>query len=136
MWNDLLYLSGNDIPFAAARINITQPRIKDIALLGENNFYAGIEFLKFDKDILSDEDKSKLENHSNFDVLIAIMNEENITIQQQKIQLTMVLALLFPLHSIEIKRDCISLEKDKEEFRIDRNNFEEFKTYVLFRWRR
>lgn len=130
MWNDLLYLSGNDIPFAAARINITQPRIKDIALLGENNFYAGIEFLKFDKDILSDEDKSKLENHSNFDVLIAIMNEENITIQQQKIQLTMVLALLFPLHSIEIKKDCISLEKDEEEFRIDRNNFEEFKSII------
>lgn len=130
MWNDLLYLSGNDIPFATARLNITQPRIKDIALLGENNFYAGIEFLKFDKDILSDEDKSKLENHSNFDVLIAIMNEQNITIQQQKIQLTMVLALLFPLHSIEIKSDCISLEKDNEEFRIDRTNFEEFKSII------
>lgn len=130
MWNDLLYLSGNDIPFAAARINITQPRIRDIALLGENNFYAGVEFLKFDKDILADEDKIKLENHSNFDVLIAIMNEQNITIQQQKIQLTMVLALLFPLHSIEIKSDCISLEKDNEEFRIDRTNFEEFKSII------
>lgn len=130
MWNDLLYLSGNDIPFATARINITQPKIKDIALLGENNFYAGVEFLKFDKDILSDEDKIKLENHSNFDVLIAIMNEQNITIQQQKIQLTMVLALLFPLHSIEIKSDCISLEKDNEEFRIDRTNFEEFKSII------
>lgn len=130
MWNDLLYLSGNDIPFAAARINITQPRIRDIALLGENNFYAGVEFLKFDKDILADEDKIKLENHSNFDVLIAIMNEQNITIQQQKIQLTMVLALLFPLHSIEIKSDCISLEKNNEEFKIDRTNFEEFKSII------
>lgn len=130
MWNDLLYLSGNDIPFAAARINITQPKIKDIALLGENNFYAGVEFLKFDKDILTDEGKSQLENYSNFDVLIAIMNEQNITIQQQKIQLTMVLALLFPLHSIEIKKDCISLEKDNEEFRIDRTNFEEFKSII------
>lgn len=130
MWNDLLYLSGNDIPFAAARINITQPKIKDIALLGENNFYAGVEFLKFDKDILTDEGKSQLENYSNFDVLIAIMNEHNITIQQQKIQLTMVLALLFPLHSIEIKKDCISLKKDNEEFKIDRTNFEEFKSII------
>lgn len=130
MWNDLLYLSGNDIPFAAARLNITQPRIKDIAFLGENNFYAGVEFLKFDKDILSDEDKIKLENHSNFDVLIAIMNEKNITIQQQKIQLTMVLALLFPLYAIEIKTDCISLTKNNEIFRIDRNNFEEFKSII------
>ena len=130
MWNDLLYLSGNDIPFREARLNITQPKIKDIALLGESNFYAGVEFLKFDKDILSDEDKIKLENHSNFDVLIAIMNEKNITIQQQKIQLTMVLALLFPLHSIEIKQTYIALEKDDEEFRIDSTNFEEFKTII------
>ena len=42
----------------------------------------------------------------------------------------MVLALLFPLHSIEIKKDYISLEKDEEEFRIDRNNFEEFKSII------
>ena len=56
-WNDLLYLSAQDIPFAAARLNICQPKIRDIALLGEDNFYAGVEFLKFDKDILSEEDK-------------------------------------------------------------------------------
>lgn len=130
MWNDLLYLSGGDIPFAAARLNITQPRIRDIAMLGENNFYAGVEFLKFDKDILADEDKIKLEKHSNFDVLIAIMNEQNLTIQQQKIQLTMVLALLFPLHTIEITDKCFLLEKDDEQFRIDSSNFEEFKKII------
>lgn len=130
MWNDLLYLSGNEIPFAAARLNITQPRIRDIALLGENNFYAGIEFLKFDKDILSDEDKIKLEKHSNFDVLIAIINEQNMTIQQQRLQLNMVLALLFPLYEIEIQSDCFCFKKDNEEFRIDATNFEEFKRII------
>ena len=84
-WNNLLYLSGNDIPFAAAAINIHPPRIKDIAIIGEENFYSGVEFLKFDKDILSEEDKIHLENKSNFEVLIAIMNEQNITIQKQHI---------------------------------------------------
>ena len=129
-WNDLLYLSAQDIPFAAARLNICQPKIRDIALLGEDNFYAGVEFLKFDKDILSEEDKIHLEDRSNFEVLIAIMNEQNLTIQKQKLQITMVLALLFPEHSIEIKKQYISLIKDKQEFQINNENFEQFKRII------
>ena len=129
-WNDLLYLSAQDIPFAAARLNICQPKIRDIALLGEDNFYAGVEFLKFDKDILSEEDKIHLEDRSNFEVLIAIMNEQNLTIQKQKLQITMVLALLFPEHSIEIKKQYISLIKDKQEFQINNENFEKFKRII------
>lgn len=129
-WNDLLYLSAQDIPFAAARLNIYQPKIRDIALLGEDNFYAGVEFLKFDKDILSEEDKIHLEDRSNFEVLIAIMNEQNLTIQKQKLQITMVLALLFPEHSIEIKKQYISLIKDEKEFQINNENFEQFKRII------
>ena len=129
-WNDLLYLSAQDIPFAAARLNICQPKIRDIALLGEDNFYAGVEFLKFDKDILSEEDKIHLEDRSNFEVLIAIMNEQNLTIQKQKLQITMVLALLFPEHSIEIKKQYISLIKDEQEFQINNENFEQFKRII------
>ena len=129
-WNDLLYLSGNEVPFAAAHLNIHQPRIKDIALLGEEVFYSGIEFLKFDKDILSEEDKNHLVNKSNFEVLIAILNEQNLTIQKQKKQIIMVLALLFPEHSIEIKTNCISLGKNNEEYQINQNNFEEFKRII------
>ena len=129
-WNDLLYLSAQDIPFAAARLNICQHKIRDIALLGEDNFYAGVEFLKFDKDILSEEDKIHLEDRSNFEVLIAIMNEQNLTIQKQKLQITMVLALLFPEHSIEIKKQYISLIKDKQEFQINNENFEKFKRII------
>lgn len=129
-WNDLLYLSGNDIPFAAAHLNICQPKIKDIALLGEENFYSGVEFLKFDKDILLEKDKTYLENKSNFEVLIAIMNEQNVTIQKQKLQMTMVLALLFPEYNIEIKQKYISLTKEEEECQINKDNFEELKKII------
>ena len=126
-WNNLLYLSGNDIPFAAAAINIHPPRIKDIAIIGEENFYSGVEFLKFDKDILSEEDKIHLENKSNFEVLIAIMNEQNITIQKQRTQIEMVLALLFPDYVVEIKPTYISFIHNGEENKIDNTNYEEFK---------
>ena len=39
MLNDLLLLSGNDIPFEQAQISIHQPTIKEIAYIGEENFF-------------------------------------------------------------------------------------------------
>ena len=41
MDNELLLLSNNDIPFVEAQINIHQPRIKEIAMIGEESFFSG-----------------------------------------------------------------------------------------------
>ena len=57
MNNELLLLSGNDIPFPEARVTVHQPTIREIAYIGEESFYTGCEFLRFSKDKLSDEDK-------------------------------------------------------------------------------
>ena len=47
--NELLLLSGNDIPFYSAKVNIRQPKIKEIALIGEENFFVGCHLLNFSK---------------------------------------------------------------------------------------
>ena len=39
MENDLLLLSGNDIPFYGAQVSTHQPTIKEIAYIGEEAFY-------------------------------------------------------------------------------------------------
>ena len=57
MLTDLLLLSGNDLPFAKAQMTIHQPRIREIAFIGEDYFFTGCEMLKFSKNILSEEDK-------------------------------------------------------------------------------
>ena len=62
MENDLLLLSGNDIPFYGAQVSIHQPTIKEIAYIGEEAFYTGCEFLRFSKDKLTEEDRNSLEN--------------------------------------------------------------------------
>ena len=36
--NDLLFLSGNDIPFVEAQLVIHQPTIKEIAYIGEESW--------------------------------------------------------------------------------------------------
>ena len=66
MLNELLLLSGVDIPFPAAQINIHQPTLKDIAFIGEESFFIGCELLKFSKDSLISEDRVNLQNQTNF----------------------------------------------------------------------
>ena len=127
MNNDLLLLSGNDIPFIEAQITIHQPIVKEIAYIGEEIFFTGCELINFSKNILSEEDKVSLENKTNFDILIAILREHNAVMQKNKDCIEMVLALLFPYYTIEISKDGIILEKDEETHLINNDNFESFK---------
>ena len=125
MNNELLLLSGNDIPFPEARVTVHQPTIREIAYIGEESFYTGCEFLRFSKDKLSDEDKIHLENYTNFDVLMSIMKEQNVTILKNKTCVLMVLSLIFPLYNIDIK-DNIVLSKDNKTYQINNQNYDKF----------
>ena len=127
MDNELLLLSGNDIPFMEAQITIHQPTIKEIAYIGEEAFFTGCELINFSKNILSEEDKMNLESKTNFDILIAILKERNAVMQRNKNCVEMVLALIFPEYIINISNDSIILEKDKENHLINNDNFESFK---------
>lgn len=130
MINDLLLLSGNDIPFAPAQITIHQPTIKEIAYISEEVFFTGIQMLNFSKNILSEEDKMSLENQTNFDILIAILREQNAVMQKNRNCVNMVLALIFPDYHITFEKDCIRLVKENEEHKIDNSNYEEFKSII------
>lgn len=136
MENELLLLSGNDIPYAAAGVVIHQPSLKEIAYLGEEVFFTGCEFLNFSKDMLTEEDKSHLESYSNFDILMSIMKEKNATVQKNKLCIEMVLSLIFPTYQIEIKSEYISLVgQDEVEHQINNDNFEDFKDILVSMFR-
>lgn len=130
MVNDLLLLSGNDIPFVSAQITIHQPTIKEIAYIGEEAFFTGCQLLNFSKNILSEEDKVNLEDKSNFDILIAILREQNAVMQKNRNCVDMVLALIFPEYEISFEKDCIKMSKENEEHKIDNSNYEEFKSVI------
>ena len=130
MDNELLLLSGNDIPFIEAQITIHQPTIKEIAYIGEEAFFTGCELINFSKNILSEQDKMNLEDKTNFDILIAILRERNAVMQKNRNCVEMVLALIFPWYTININNDGIVLEKEEERHLINNDNFEAFK--VIF----
>lgn len=128
MLNELLLLSGNDIPFEEAKISIHQPTIKEIAYIGEENFFTGCEFLRFSKDNLSEEDKINLEKQSNFEIIMLILKEQNIVVQKNRICVLMLLTLLFPKYQIKFTENKIILIDidTQEEHDINDNNFSKF----------
>lgn len=128
MDNELLLLSGNDIPFIEAQVTIHQPTIKEIAYIGEEAFFTGCELINFSKNILPEQDKMNLEDKTNFDILIAILRERNAVMQRNRNCVEMVLALIFPWYTIDIISDAIVLEKEEERHLINNDNFETFKT--------
>ena len=81
MIDELLLLSGNDIPFPEARLTIHQPRLKEIAYITEQRFWPGCELLKFDKESLSDKDKINLLNMSNFNIIMTMTQERTLESQ-------------------------------------------------------
>lgn len=128
MLNDLLLLSGNDIPFEPANLIIHQPTIKEIAYIGEEAFFTGCDFLKFSKERLKEEDKVHLVELTNFDILMSISMTNDIEMQKRKTYMLMVLSLMFPQYTISLNQKYILFKTSEEqEFKIDNSNFEEFK---------
>ena len=132
MINELLLLSGNDVLIPEINVLIHPPTIKEIAYLGEQSFFMGCEFLRFNKNRLSSEDRNRLENVSNFDILMSIMREKNPTIQKNKACAEMVLSLLFPTYTVQIDFSInkIVLKQDDLIFYIDSKNFDIFIKYL------
>ena len=126
--NKLLLETGGDIPFPPARVTIHTPTLKEISLIGERNFFIGCHFLNFNKDNLSDEDKLGLEDKSDFDIFMSVMNTSQMAIH--KTDALMVLALLFPTYRIKINKEEILLQSENFSSSINKQNYDDFKSIL------
>ena len=135
-FDNLTLISGVDIPFEEAHLIIHQPTLKEIAFIGENNFFIGCQLLNFSKKIISSasEDKVDLSNKSDFDIFMSIMiDSKSPEIKNQQICVRMVLALLFPQYQINFTPSGIVFinNEDKSQMgTITNMNFDEFKNIL------
>ena len=129
MKNELLYISGNDIPFEEARVILHQPTIKEIAYIGEQNFFTGCQFLNFSKEniLLQNKDNSLSDDLNDFKILMTMIRQNNVIVKKYKNCMNMVLTLIFPDYKIDFLPLSIRLLKDNQSFFIDENNFDIFK---------
>ena len=128
--NELLLLSGNDIPFTGGGVSIHPPTLKEIGFIGEEAFHTGIRFLNFDKELLDVKDKSDLENKSNFNIFMSVMNGKQNA--KHKTDALMVLTLMFPNVKFKIEKDKILLQQENIDVKssINEYNFDEFQSLV------
>ena len=119
MDNELLLLSSNDIPFLEAQVNIHQPTLSEISLIGEESFFSGCQFLNFSKSILNLEDKTDLEDRSDFEIFMSIMcSSEKLDYKNNAM---MVLTLLFPTSQIKLMPNELVLMNKNGLSRINRD---------------
>ena len=133
MLDQLLLLSGNDIPFSMGQVTIHQPTIKEIAYINEEKFWPACQLLKFNKENLSDQDKVNLVNKSNFNIIMTMIKGRNVESQKARINVSSLLALLFPSKEIILGRQGIQLrdpQKD-ENGEINNDNFQIFKGILI-----
>lgn len=126
--DELLLISGSDIPFPEARLTIHQPRIKELSMIGEENFLIGSHFLCFDKNKLLEQDRINSGNQSNFDIFMSVINSKEKA--RHKICALMILAMLFPNAKILLQKDRILFQEEEQTTEINRVNFEKFQSLI------
>lgn len=131
MINDLLLLSGNDIPIEKAQMILHQPTIKEIGLIGEDTFFYGCQLLRFSKEMLNTQDKNNLKNYSDFDILMSIIANQEDSLKDSLVAAKQVLTLLFPNYDIKRLGNQIVFSKpDEAPHIITSEIFEDFKKII------
>ena len=118
----LALMCGTDIPVPALQAVIHQPKIKEIALMGESDFFVAIQCLNVNKDFIN-QDKTLLQNTTNFQIFMTIMLEKEA--KDKKFATQQLLSLLFPDRKVMFTPRSIALTGDGISTTIDENNFEE-----------
>ena len=116
----LSLMAGTDIPIPECKVILHQPTIKEIAMIGEKNFFTGISCLSIRKEGFI-KDRSLLSQTSDFQIFMMVMEDESMLEKKQDV--ISVLTVLFPDYKVIFTPRTIVLKKEKEIFNIDESNF-------------
>lgn len=119
----LALMTGTDIPIPECQMTLHQPTLKEIGLIGENDFFTGTQCLSIYKSMFATEDKTALENVSNFQIFMTVMKDrESLDKKQSVLQ---VLTLLFPNYNkVLFTPQSIVFQGVSDSKIIDDNNFD------------
>lgn len=117
----LSLMCGTDYPVPECQLIIHQPRIKEIALIGENDFFSGIQCLCLNKSMFV-QDESLLVNTNNFQIFMTIMQEKEAI--DKKVAVQQVCTLLFPKYKVMFTPRSMLFTGDGQTIQIDERNFE------------
>lgn len=124
----LALMTGVDIPIPELQSTIHQPTLLEISHIGTQDFLIGIQTLCISKLSLVFQGNSVLENTTNFQIFMAIMQEKET--QDKKENVKTLFQLIFPNFQTMITPQSILLSNGDITNVIDENNFEIFQNYL------
>ena len=124
----LALMTGVDIPIPELQLVIHQPTIKEISMIGEQDFFIGIQMLCVDKKIYI-EDESLLANTTNFQIFMTMLEQKQMADKKQAVQ--QVLTLLFPQAKVIFTPRSIFLNICEGNVTIDEGNFEKLQEILI-----
>lgn len=123
----LALMTGIDIPYPPLQLVIHSPTIKEIAYMGEQDFFTAIQYLCIDKENVT-QDENVLLNLSNFQILMKVLEQPSSA--DKKILIQTLLMLLFPSSQILMMPRSINIVTDDNIVMIDEGNFEQFQDII------
>lgn len=136
MISSLALITGVDIPAIEFQTVIHQPRIKEIAMVGEQEYFAMLQLLCFNKATLlanNPQGSSSLAAMNNFQIFMTLVSDQRADPDgKNKIIIENVLSLFFQGYRLQwLPRSLYFNNSDKQHnFVVDENNFDKFQEYL------
>lgn len=118
----LALATGVDIPLELAggcKLVLHQPTLREISMIGEIEYFTGIQTLCLNKNMFGDQLPP---NVTNFQLFISVINEKQLSDKKTAVQ--NALTLLFPTYKILFLPRAILFKQDTLDFIIDEGNFD------------
>ena len=125
----LALMCGTDIPVPECQLIIHQPRIKEIAMIGEKDFFTGIQCLCVDKKMVV-QDESLLQDTNNFQIFMTVMQEKEAS--DKKFAVQQIFPLIFPAYkTMMTPRSIVLRGQNNDTITIDETNFDFLQEVLL-----
>lgn len=132
----LQLIAGTNIPILALETVIHQPTIKEIALIGEFEFFQAVQILCFNKNTIlaaNPKDSSGLLNMNNFQIFMTLITDPKVeNSAKKKNDILSILAILFPNYNAQFLPRGIFFSNPltKHSFTLDERNFTEVQEVI------
>lgn len=123
----LALMAGTDIPIPECQLVLHQPKIKEIAFIGEKEFFMGVQCLNIRKSVIS-QGESLLADTNNFQIFMTVMAEPSEVEKKEAVK--QVLQLLFPSYKVSFTPRSLLFVGTELTATVDESNFEALQQVV------
>lgn len=120
----LALMTGSDIPIPECQLVLHQPMVKELAFLGEHEFFVALQTITVYKSMFVDKDKDVLDSITNFQIFMTIVNEKEAA--DKKTVVKQLFLLTFPKYKVMFTPRSILFSDENGTYIVDESNFDAF----------